>query len=180
MWQNTIFRYPVVTLVLYFGFKKHWDKPQTLLECLEVPEALKPFVNDYKMNLFEIAWLTDEQVNSFRSDFRFVADYFVQMQRSQNYVPPDAAIRHVHEFLQLMAAMTGDWRYEEVYSPDMERRPITMCEVLDKVEKRGEDTAFSLVKYLIAHNRMEDLKKATEDDAYRAELISDLLQKHLI
>lgn len=26
-------RYPVVTLVLYFGHKKHWNQPKSLLEC---------------------------------------------------------------------------------------------------------------------------------------------------
>lgn len=48
-------RYPVVTLVLYFGYKKHWDKPTNLLGCFDVPEEFKPYVNDYKMHLFEIA-----------------------------------------------------------------------------------------------------------------------------
>lgn len=33
--------------------------------------------------------------------------------------------------------MTQDNRFENVYSPDMERRTMTMCEVLDRVENRG-------------------------------------------
>lgn len=179
---HTAPRYPVVTLVLYFGFRKRWDKPLTLLECLEVPEELKPFVNDYKMNLYEIAYLTDEQLNNFHSDFRIVADYFVQMQRKQDYVAPDATIRHVHEFLQLMAAMTGDNRYEEIYSPEMERRQWNMCDVLDRVEnkgvkkgiEKGEDTAFSLVGYLLSNNRMDDLRRAAEDNSYRAKLMKEV------
>ncbi len=179
---HTTPRYPVITLVLYFGYKKHWDKPLTLLGCLNVPEELKPFINDYRMNLYEIAYLTDEQVNSFQSDFRIVADYFVQMQRKQDYVAPDATIQHVHEFLQLMAAMTGDHRYEEIYSSDMERRPTKMCEVLDRVENKGiskginkgEETAFSLVRYLLSNNRIDDLKKASEDDSYRKKLMKEL------
>ena len=176
-------RYPVITLVLYFGYKKHWNKPLTLLECLDIPEELTPFVNDYKMNLFEIAYLTDEQLNYFHSDFRIVADYFVQMQRKQDYVAPEATIRHVNEFLQLMSAMTGDNRYEKIYSPDMERRPTKMCDVLDKVEnngiEKGEDSAFSLVSYLLSHNRLDDLKKATEDNSYRDKLMKELFPKQV-
>ena len=53
---------PVVTLVLYFGYKGHWNAPLSLIEALEVPEILKPYVTDVKVNLFEIAWLTREQV----------------------------------------------------------------------------------------------------------------------
>ena len=76
--NETNSRYPVVTLVLYFGHKKRWNLPTRLLERVAVPERFRPFVNDYKVNLFEIAFLSREQVNLFQSDFRIVADYCVQ------------------------------------------------------------------------------------------------------
>lgn len=53
-----------------------------------------------------------------------------------------------------------------------------MCEVLDRVEnkgvEKGEDTAFSLVSYLISNNRMDDLKKAAEDNSYRNKLMKEV------
>ena len=75
-------RYPVVTLVLYFG-EKRWNKYRSLRECLEIPPELKPYVSDYKVNVFEIAWLEPETVAKFRSDFRIVADYFVQVRKNK-------------------------------------------------------------------------------------------------
>ena len=107
-------RYPVVTLVLYFGLKKRWDKPLTLLDTLDVPDDFKPFVNDYKVNLFEIAYLSEEQVKLFQSDFKVVADYFVQMRTTGTYVGNKENLVHVQETLSLLAVMTGDHRYEEV------------------------------------------------------------------
>jgi len=172
-------RYPVVTLVLYFGHRKHWKAPRTLYECLTIPEEIKPYVNDYRMNLYEIAYLSDEQVQKFTSDFKIVADYFVQMRKNKDYTAPEATIKHVHELLQLMAVMTKDNRFEDVYSPDMEGGDINMCEVLDRIENRGiaqgEDNAFSLVKFLIANNRLEDLKRVSEDESYRKKLMIELL-----
>ena len=192
-------RYPVVTLVLYFGYRKHWKAPRTLYECLTIPEEIKPYVNDYRMNLYEIAYLSDEQVQKFTSDFKIVADYFVQMRKNKDYTAPEATIKHVHELLQLMAVMTKDNRFEDVYSPDMEGGDINMCEVLDKIENRGikkgiaqgmtqgiaqgmtqgiaqgEDNAFSLIKILIANNRLEDLKRVSEDESYRKKLMIELL-----
>lgn len=183
-------RYPVVTLVLYFGYQKHWKTPRTLYDCLDIPEEIKPYVNDYRMNLYEIAYLSDEQVQMFTSDFRIVADYFVQMRKNRNYIAPETTINHVHELLQLMSVMTRDNRFEDVYSPDMERRPTNMCEVLDRVENRGiqkgiekgiekgEDTILSLMKYLLSNGRMEDARRATEDKAYRSKLLDEIsLQK---
>ena len=43
--QNRRYRYPVVTVVLYFGTEKHWDQPITLHKALgSIPESLKPYV----------------------------------------------------------------------------------------------------------------------------------------
>ncbi len=175
-------RHPVVTLVLYFGYDKRWKTPRTLFECLELPEEIKPYVNDYHMNLYEIAYLSDEQVQMFTSDFRVVADYFVQMRKSKSYVASEVTIKHVHELLQLMAVMTQDNRFENVYSPDMERRSMTMCEVLDRVENRGiqkgiiqgEDTILTLMDYLLSNDRTEDAKKATKDKEYRNKLLIEI------
>ena len=36
----------VVTLVLYFGYQGHWNAPTSLIEAMEVPEVLKPYVTN--------------------------------------------------------------------------------------------------------------------------------------
>lgn len=137
-------RYPVVTLVLYFGHKKRWDQPLNLLGCLDVPEEFKPYVNDYKINLFEIAYLTDEQVNLFKSDFRVVADYFVQMRKNNNYKADPRDLDHMRETMQLLSAMTHDHRYEEACNNLEEGAPKNMCEVLDRIERNGEIKGIAL------------------------------------
>ena len=40
-------RFPVITLVLYFGFKHHWGKNIKLSECVKVPVQLMPYFNDF-------------------------------------------------------------------------------------------------------------------------------------
>lgn len=128
--------FPVVTLVLYFGLT-HWNKPISLLESLDVPDELAPFVNDYKINLFEIAYLTDEQVKMFTSDFRFVADYFVQSRKNKKYVPAPGTIKHIHETLELLKALTGDLRFEEACRT-LKGDETTMGEaILDRMEEEA-------------------------------------------
>ena len=129
--------YPVVTMVLYFG-NIPWKKYKTLLDIVEVPDELKPYVSDYNTNIFEIAWLTEEQVEMFKSDFKIVADYFVQVRTNKDYKPSPQIIKHVHEVLQLMAVFTSDKRFEEYQNQYIKGEDMTMCEVLDKAEARGE------------------------------------------
>ena len=44
----------------------------------DIPKELDKYVNDYEIHVFEIAFLDKEEVDLFQSDFRVVADYFVQ------------------------------------------------------------------------------------------------------
>lgn len=133
-------RYPVVTLVLYFGYEGRWDQPTRLRDALDVPEELRPFVPDVGINLFEVAYLSDEQVGRFRSDFRVVADYFVQMRRSRDYVPSPERLRHVEAVMQLLSVMTGDTRFEDAlnFGGGADGGGVSnMCELLDRIEARG-------------------------------------------
>ena len=128
-------RYPVITMVLYFGTKR-WNKAKTLSEIFHVPEELKPYFNDHKINLFEIAFLEDEQVQLFKSDFRIVADYFVQIRKNKNYIPSKDKILHVEEVLKMMSALTKDSWFEESYNQS-KGGVTTMCEVIDKAMNEG-------------------------------------------
>lgn len=178
--QSTANRYPVVTLVLYFGHKKPWDGPTSLKERLHIPEEFAKYVNDYKLNLFQIAYLTKEQVQLFRSDFRIVADYFVQKRENGDYVPSSQEIHHVQETLQLLSVMTNDHRFEDVLNESIpeEGGPHNMCDVLDRVENKGihkgEDMVTLLVKKLLESGRLDDVKRITEDKEYRRKLLQEL------
>ena len=131
-------RYPVVTIVLYFG-KTPWKKPLRLYDVLKISDELKPFVNDYKINLIDVPRLTGEQVEKFTSDFQIIADYFVQLSKNKDYVPKDKIIRHTDSFLKLMSVLTQDNKYVEMGRElSHDKGGINMCEVLDRAEARGE------------------------------------------
>ena len=172
-------RYPVVTMVLYFGLK-HWNAAKTLHECFDIPNVLLPYVNDYKINIFEIAYLTDEQVAMFKSDFKIVADYFVQMRKNKDYIPSNEEIQHVDAILKMMAVLTGDNRFTDAQQYTKGGKK-TMCEVLDKVENRGiekglalgEQRFATLVSKLLADERAGDLQKATSDETFRNNLYKE-------
>ena len=142
--------YPVITLVLYFGYNSRWNQPKSLFELLEIDERIKPYVNDFKMNLFEIAYLDREKIDMFKSDFWILADYLYQMRVNKDYVASDTVIEHVDELLMLMSAMTKDYRFEDTINEVKGKEHLTMCEVLDRVEARG-----------IAKGREEGIKEGT-------------------
>ena len=131
--------YPVITLVLYFG-TKHWSYGKSLHEVLDIPDDIKKYVNDYKINLVEVAFLEDEQIEMFQSDFKIIADYFVQKRRGANYIPIDKTIEHTDELLKTLKVLTKDERYETVLDELNEKKmkgEINMCEIYDQIEGQG-------------------------------------------
>ena len=127
-----------------------------MFELLEIDEMIKPYVNDFKMNLFEIAYLDREKIDMFKSDFRILADYLFQMRVNKNYVAGDTVIEHVDELLMLMSAMTNDYRFEETINEVKGKENVTMCEVLDRVEARGMEKG-------IAKGREEGIKEGIKE-----------------
>lgn len=61
---------------------------------MDIPERLKPFVNDYKIHIVEVAFL-DDRLHHFHSDFRIIAEYFINKRTKTDYVPSAQEIRHV-------------------------------------------------------------------------------------
>ena len=139
--------YPVVTIVLHFG-KERWEYPKNLKEVRRVPEVLNQYVNDYKIHVFEISWLTDEQVEKFQSDFRIVAEYFTQIRKNDEYKPSEQEIRHVDEVLKLLAVFGGVSEADKLLKSGNTKGVKTMSNVFGRMVEKGK------AEKLLAHVEM--------------------------
>ena len=135
--ENDNGKYPVITLVLYFG-KDRWDTTGSLEDILKIPQVCRKYVEDYRIWVFPIAWLSEEEISRFQSDFRVIADFFRQKRIGEGYKPPKYEIEHVDEVLKMLAVITEDERFGELLnSQDQEKRPENMCEIYDMIENKG-------------------------------------------
>ena len=151
-------RYPVVTLVLYFG-DKPWGKNRAIYDVVHIPEKLRPFVNDYKINLYEIANLPEEAVNHFHSDFRTVVEFFISVKKNHVYKPKNTVIlKHVNELLELMSVLTHDTRYKELRDAKGDKLE-NMREIWDRIEERGRQEGF---REGADQNRLDNIRSLME------------------
>ena len=143
-----------------------------LVEKLTIPEKLDPYVSDYKVNLFQVAWLSDEQVDMFQSDFKVVADYFVQKRRNNSYTPTKTEIKHVEAVLQLLSIMEHDDRFTGAIYKGDGGKVKNMCDVLDMAEQRGEQrgeargakTVIDLIRRLLNGEDESAIRKSGVND----------------
>ena len=188
-------KYPVITLVLYMGYDRNWKYSNSLLDLLEVDDNLKPYVNDYKINVFEIAFLDREKIELFKSDFRMLADYLYQMRTTNSYKGDESNIKHVDEILMLMSAMSGFKNVENIIKVAHERKVSNMKGFFELAEEKGlergleqgiekgielgrtegreegADMVSELNTILAREGNLEKIIKANTDKVYRNELL---------
>ena len=192
--------YPVITLVLYFGTKSKWEKYTSLKESLKIDERLKDFVSDYKIKVINLAWLTDEQINSFRSDFRIVAEYLRALRTGQVQNWSRQKLKYVNEIIDLMRVISDDDIFDDmaefIEETQREKGGVSVCEFVQKMrnegvvlgrnegialgrnegialgEQRAISSMQSALSALYAQGREEDIKRALSDKVYLAELLA--------
>ena len=172
----------VITLVLHFG-NRRWKGDKELQEIIKKQSGEEDRFQNYKLNVFDIAYLTEEQVKMFRSDFGIIADYFVKRRKGYKAIENHQPIKHVDEMLKFMKIFAEDNRFLKLNVKKDEKGEVTMCTILDAVEqkginkgkklgyKNGQDEILKLVKILIASNRLKDIDRIYEDESYREQLI---------
>lgn len=135
---------PVITIVLNFTDRR-WNAPATLHELLELPEELKAFVPNYAMRVFDIAYLEEDVIERFTSDFKLVAKFFKERRlgRISSIMEDNTiALTHVEATLELLKVFTNDNRYAQAFTEEIKAKvergeAIYMCTVADSIEKRG-------------------------------------------
>ena len=89
----------------------------------------------------------------------------------------------MREVLQLLGALTDDDRFGKVMGSEKKGdEPKNMCEVLDKIERRGMErgieqgieTINQLNARLIKENRIADLERSITDSTYQARLLAEM------
>lgn len=148
-------RYPVITLVLYFGTDRRWNAPKTLKGLLDIPKCLDEYINDISINVFEIAWLSDEIIEKFTSDFKIVARFLSNKRKNPDYIPDDdTEFRHAEELLNLLSAITGDNYYSQMYEENTEVN--NMCQVIDNAINKGIRIGIEQERLDVASTMLKD------------------------
>lgn len=172
----------VITLVLHFG-NRRWEGDKELQEIIKKQSGEEEWFQNYKLNVVDIAYLTEKQIKMFRSDFGIIADYFVKRRKGYKTIENHQPIKHVDEVLKFMKIFAEDNRFLKLNVKKDEKGEVTMCTILDAVEqkginkgkklgyKNGQDEILKLVKILIASNRLKDIDRIYEDEVYREQLI---------
>lgn len=164
---------PVITIVLNFS-DKQWGNYTALSDITDIPLEFVPYVQDYKVKVFDIAFLDDDTINSFKSDFRLIAKFFKNRRLGKNPLNDSEEIKHVTELLDFLTVFTNDVKYRQTKHQIEELKKkgvkVSMCWVAQELWEKGENKLARLMNYLLSNGLTEEAQKAASDEKARKEM----------
>ena len=131
---------PVITIVLNFS-NKPWKETKSLHSIMKISDEFKSYVSDYKVMVFDIAFLEDEVIEQFTSDFKVVAKFFKNRRLGKQDLFENDEVNHIEEVIDFLAVFTDDKRYKKIKSKirkiKRKGRSVKMCEVAQALEEKG-------------------------------------------
>ena len=165
-------RYVVATLVLNLNTKKRWSTPKSIKESLKnkYPIELDEYINDYKVNVIDVAFMDKEDIEKLNSDFKAVAKYYYLKRNNIEDFEElgDCNLKYPVQTFATMKALTGDSRFETAYNDYVEThkddKGVTMEKILDTIEAKGEARGEAKGKELQARETAINLKNMNMDE----------------
>jgi len=162
---------PVIPIVIYYGTDKKWDGATCLYDMLDMDAALRPYVSNFKMNLFDYHDCKDFSI--FKTENR---ELFEILSCAKSEKKLDALVhknKERYEELEYEAAQTicdiagiDAALIKEIKSDGSE--VTNMCKAWDDHKKAGKKAG-------IIEARREDINKLIEKLSITVEEAMDLL-----
>lgn len=137
--------YPVVEMVLYWG-RQRWRQAPGLHEMLgqsEHARACRRYVDDMKLNMWEMRHLPESVRCLFKSDMRIVVDYLAEGAAYRS----DRKIVHKAALIKMIRVLGGESNVSDTEHmlEEMcirEEDEVTMCELFDQYTRKGVEKGF--------------------------------------
>ncbi len=158
---------PVITLVLNMSDRR-WSGCKSLADIMKIPVEFEPFFQDYKVMVVDVAFLEDDVIERFTSDFKLVAKFFKNRRLGVEPLGDDSEIKHVTELIDFISVFANDADYIKTKSilKNVKERGerVTMCYVAQGLIKKGANKMAKLVTYLLENNMTDELQTALSDE----------------
>ena len=175
--------YTTITLVLNYGKQRWGDTPRSLTDIMmkdvaasggftKLEKALYDVVDDYTIKVYDISWLSEKQLLTFKSRFRFVADFLVGRRTGKYLFSNDPIDSEDLLEIAMFINAVSDEKYfsEEMLNKIRESGKTTMTTVLNpfveqKVEQKMQMLKRDYQREQANYQREQAEKQAKEKQA---------------
>lgn len=124
----------VLTICIYYG-ENPWDGPHSLIDMLEIPDAFKPLISDYKFNLIELRKSESLKFHNDDVNTIFNISRFIFVIKSLIYTKKKNISS---ELAMVIGCITESQKLiNDAIKSEQKGGTVNMCKALEKLEEKG-------------------------------------------
>lgn len=127
----------VLTICIYYG-ETPWDGPRSLIDMLDIPEAFKPLISDYKFNLIELRKSEHLKFHNDDVDKTFNISRFIFDEKYDKITNIFKEENISSELAMVIDCITESQKLiNDAVNAQQEGGNVNMCKALEKLEEKG-------------------------------------------
>lgn len=126
--------HPIITLIFYYG-ESPWDGPIRLSDMMtDIPEELRPFFSDYKINLVQI--LDSGRYQFYNEDVRDVFDITQKIYtKNLTALSKEYSNKYIdNEIINLVTTITGFSKLSDIFKESDDGGEATVWKCVEEME----------------------------------------------
>lgn len=175
----------VLTICIYYG-ETPWDGPRSLIDMLEIPDAFKPLISDYKFNLIELRNSEHLKFHNDDVDKIFNISRFIFDKKYDKITDIFKEENISSELAMVIGCITESQKLiNDAVNAQQEGGNVNMCKALEKLEEKGRQegelkTKLKLIIKKIHKNKSFDqIVDELEEGADVVQPLYDFVLKHI-
>ena len=148
--KNDIIK-PVITIVIYYG-KKKWNAPKSIHDMFKnIDYNILKYIPNYHLNIIEPFFMSDEEIESLKSDFKVLCDFIRKSDNSDG-------IKYLLDRNYIISNETGrviNYITNSKLKLNEEEDKLDMCKGLDEFRQEALDEGLAKGK---AEGKVENEK----------------------
>ena len=133
--------YPVITLVLNWS-REPWNTSRSLIGLFRYKPhpAVKAYINDTSLHVFDMCFLKKELRELFQGDLRIILDYLCDR---ESLLKRNQTMKHPEEVIRMLHALTGDDQYLNsipLFTSPAKKGESTVCDLINSYYNEGHNT----------------------------------------
>ncbi len=173
--------FPVIELILYWG-NGRWNTASSLRQLFQkkkIPEKAWDYIDNLKLQVFEMRNLPPETRRLFTSDMRIVVDYLAEGNSYRSH----QKIIHKEALIKLLRVLSGDNYVDDTAGilADLnmkEEDEISMCELFEQYKRQGIEQGIEAA-IIICKEFGASFNETAEKISLRFHLTSEDVQKNM-
>lgn len=183
----------VLTICIYYG-ETPWDGHRSLIDMLEIPDAFKPLISDYRFNLIELRKSEHLKFHNNDVDKIFNISRFIFDEKYDKITDIFKEENISSELAMVIGCITESQKLiNDAVESEKKGCSVNMCKALEKLEERGRQegrlegrlqgqivTKLKLILKKVHKNKSFDqIVDELEEDADVVQPLYDFVLKHI-